>query len=168
MIVRFTKLGAAAFWQMVCNPSGAQFRTEDWHRPDSPTEEVEVAKLHKFADTQLCTTKKVPVTDPSTGQDREIEEKEFNEGVFSIRKDLKIRAEKIIDHYREKSKKGKGRLLAIHFAELEAGINNKDMPTDTANMDIEDPDDAEELKKARAMLESKAEQEKLPEPAAKG
>ncbi len=44
MIVRFTRLGATAFWQMVCNPTGAQFKTEDWHRAGSPTEEVEVAK----------------------------------------------------------------------------------------------------------------------------
>ncbi len=167
MIVRFTKLGSAAFWQMICNPSGAQFKTDDWYRPDSPTEEVEVAKLHKFADTQLCATKKVTVKDQSTGHDREVEEKEFNEGVFSLRKDLKIRAEKIIDHYRDKSKKGKGRLLAIHFAELEAGINNKDMPTDAANMDVADPEDAAELKKARAALAEESKALPTPEPAAK-
>lgn len=169
MIVRFTKLGATAFWQMVCNPTGAQFKPEDWYRPGSPTEEVEVAQLHKFADTQLCKTKKVSVQDPATGRAREVDEKEFNEGVFSLRKDLKLRAEKIIDHYRDKSKKGKGRLLAIHFAELEAGINNKDMPTDAANMNIEDPEDAEELKKARvalAALTDKPESKK--EPATEG
>lgn len=149
MVVRFTKLAASAFWQMVCNPTGAGFKSEDWYRPDSPTEEIEVAKLHRFADTRLCTTRTVVVTDQS-GQDREVEEKEFQAGVFSLRKDLKIRAEKIIDHYREKSKKGKGRLLAIHLAELEAGINNKSMPTDDEFMDIEDPDDFEELAKLQA------------------
>lgn len=155
MIVRFTKLGATAFWQMVCNPSGAQFKSEDWYRPDSPTGEIEIAKLHKFADTKLCTTKKVTIHDQATDQDREIEEKEFNEGVFSLRKDLKIRAEKIVDWYRDKSKKGKGRLLAIHFAELEAGINNKDMPTDDEHLDIEDPEDAEELKKLQEVREAR-------------
>lgn len=149
MIVRFTNLSASAFWQMVCNPSGAAFEAADWYRPDSPTEEVEVAKLHKFADTQLCDTKKVTVTD-RTGQERTVDEKDFKAGVFSLRKDLKLRAEKIIDHYRTKSKKGKGRFLAIHFAELEAGINNNPMPTDDDQMDIVDPDDAAELEKLRA------------------
>ena len=146
VIVRFTKLGASAFWQMVCNPTNMGLKPEDWYRPDSPTEEVEVAKLHKFADTKLCETKKKMVTD-AAGQDREIEEKDFIGGLFSLRKDLKARAEKIVDHYREKAKKGKGRLLPIHFAELEAGINNKPMPTDDENMDIEDPEDAAELAK---------------------
>ena len=158
MIVRFTELGAAAFWKMICNPSRAGLEPADWYRPESPTEEIEVAKLHKFADTQLCTTKKVNVTDQA-GQEHTVDEKEFTGGLFSLRKDLRNRAEKIIDHYRTKSKKGKGRFLAISLAELEAGINNKDMPTDDDQLDLEDPDDVAEL----AALRAKA----LPEPAAK-
>lgn len=158
MIVRFTKLGSAAFWQMVCNPSGAAFESADWYRPDSPTDEIEVAKLHKFADTKLCETKMVTITD-NAGQDREVEEKEFVAGVFSLRANLKARAEKIIEHYRGKSKKGKGRLLAIHFAELEAGINNAPMPTDEDQLDLEDPEDAAELAKLQL--------KQLPESAAK-
>jgi len=158
VIVRFTKLGAAAFWQMVCNPSGAAFESADWYRPDSPTDEIEVAKLHKFADTKLCETTKVMVTDRA-GQEKEVEEKEFAEGIFSLRGNLKARAEKIIEHYRGKSKKGKGRLLAIHFAELEAGINNAPIPTDADQLDLEDPEDAAELAKLQA--------KQLPEPAAK-
>ena len=156
MIVEFTKLSASAFWQMVCNPTGAGFKPEEWYRPDSPTEEIEVAKLHKFADTKLCKTTKKTVTDQA-GQEREVEEKDFLPGVFSLRKDLKNRAEKIIDHYREKSKKGKGRFLAIHLAELEAGINHKPIPTADDQLDLEDPDDAEEL--------AKLQPKELPEPA---
>jgi hypothetical protein len=136
---------------MVCNPSGAAFESSDWYRPDSPTDEIEVAKLHKFADTRLCVTKTVTVTGQD-GQDRDVEEKEFKADRFSLRADLKARAEKIIEHYRSKSKKGKGRLLAIHFAELEAGINNKPMPTDEDQLDLEDPDDEVELRKLRAAV----------------
>lgn len=154
MIVRFTKLGASAFWSMVCNPSGLQFKTEDWYRPESPTAEVEIARLSRFADTKLCVTKTATVMDQA-GKEREVEEKEFSGGVFSMRKELKLRAEQIIDHYRAKSKKGKGKLLAIHLAELEAGIHNKPMPTDDENLDIEDPEDAEELKKLQKQLAAK-------------
>ena len=151
MIVRFTKYGAAAFWRMVCNPSNAQFMPEDWYRPENLIAEFEVAKLHKFADTRLCVSKKVVITGRD-GQPKEAEEKEFTDGFFSLRDNLQRRAGWVIDHYRSKSKEGKGRLLPIHFAELEAGINNKGIPTDAANLQVDDPDDAEELQKARELL----------------
>lgn len=136
MLVNFTVESAQAFWKMVCLPS-THWKVEDWYRCESTVAEIELCSLHKFADSKLCETKKKDIN----GQ--EVEEKHFNGGTFSLREELVDRAKKVVEHFREIAKAGRGGLLPLHFAELEAGLRNKPMPGD----DVADPADAEALAK---------------------
>ena len=152
MIVQFTARSAATFWQMVCQP-GAHWEQKDWYRGEDPSAENELARLHQFADFKLGVTE-------GTGEKAA---KKFTDGPHSLRKDLVLRAEKVIEHYRAKCKEGSGGILALQFAELAEGLkgNKPDF-----NCEYEDDDDAEELAKLKAAAE--AEKAKEPEAVASG
>jgi hypothetical protein len=132
MLVRFTVESATAFWKMCCNP-GTHWKVEDWYRCGDPTAEVEMAKLHRFSDSKLCTTEKKMVN----GQ--EVEEKTFRAGMHSLQPRLIERAREVVKHYRALALAGKGGLMPLHFAELEAGLRHLPMPGEDG---IEDPADA--------------------------
>lgn len=141
MIVYFTGRSAATLWQMLCMPS-AHWEQKDWYRGEDPSAENELARLHEFAEYKLAETKK----DASGKQVG----KTFKDGPQSLRKELVIRVERMINHYRKICEAGRGGVLPIQFAELTAGLkgNKPDFSTE-----LDDPNDAEELCKLQEAAE---------------
>lgn len=150
VIVHLTARSAATLWQMLCSP-GIHWEQKDWYRGEDPSAENELARLHQFVDNKVATTK-------DDGQS-----KEFTNSAYSLRKDLVARAEKVVNHYRDKCKKGTGGVLAIQFAELSEGLKGNKPDFDA---DYDDDDDAEELKKLQE--EYAAERDAEPEAVASG
>ncbi len=157
MIVQFTKSGAVALWQMVCQP-GAHLEQKHWYRAEDSTGEVEMARLHKFCDEVLPVKKgEEEIQDRATGKVREIPTREFDECIHSLRKDIIDRALELVKHFRKQGQEGRGKILPGVFAELEASLKAKDQPTAEP---LDDPADADELKKLRSAHKAKQDAEK--------
>ena len=145
VIVHLTARGAATLWQMLCNP-GMHWEQKDWYRGEDPSAENELARLHQFVDHKVAETE----------GEGEKQTKAFKANAFSLRKDLVARLEKVVNHYREKCKKGSGGILPIQFAELSEGLKgNKPDFTDG----YDDEDDVAELKKLQEEYAAAAEAE---------